>query len=332
MRASWLLVLAGCGRIGFSTGDDVGPDPGDAATLVPDVCDIVDTGAITFAGSPTALRAVYLASGYGVALGTDATNVYAIRLGIDRRILDQHLPLAGGYALRGAGQIQDNLFIYVDAAPESYLKALMPSWDDYTTAQSGGAAAIDPPIAVLPGGATAASAMINATGNLELRVIDPAGLEVSLSTYQPTARAASVSPVADGAVIAVDRGDGTCETARFTGTVSTPQVITGCSDPLVTGDGLLHRSGGGYALRTLGTGTTMAMADVVDPRIATLEGATWLAYQRPTSVDATLVIARPLDGRIVETTIAIKPPFDLSDAGLFWVEDGHLWAGRPCMR
>src|SRR5262245_34186781 len=132
-------MLAACGRLGFEETEP--PPDGD---LRPSICEPADVGTVTLIGTPIELRVVPLQNEIAVLIGTDAANIYAVRVTTaPLAIASVHLPLEDGYALTGGGAIGGNVFVYTDNGADAYLKRLDPSWDTYGTMQSGTAGAVD---------------------------------------------------------------------------------------------------------------------------------------------------------------------------------------------
>ncbi|MBX3157298.1 MAG: hypothetical protein KF773_15090 [Deltaproteobacteria bacterium] len=316
-------AAAACGRIDFDPAGAPPPDTAGARTL----CDLAILGDVAgLDGAPLALRVVPTAGDVAIVIGTDAGNIYVVRASSSLAVTSVHLPLQGGYALRGAGAVGDTLFIQADIGTDAYLKRLDPSWDSYATMDQGTPAHVDPPIAPL--GTDAVQGIVQ-SGELRLRRIDAGGTE--LATLPPRAAvAASLAPTTTGVQVASDPGDGTCLLADAAnpgpGTTlsacALPVFVAGSSASL-----LLHRDpiADTTVLRDLTRGTTTPFPRRV-ARGAVLDGAPWIA-----SADPTTMLSELVDDTLVESPLPIPTPFDLTPpTGLIWLDGTTLHRGTPC--
>lgn len=334
-----LLGITGCGRWGVDPGaQGVGADDGVDATVSaihPDLCEVADVGDLNLSGVPVSMRAVALSDGFAVLIGTDVGHVYAIRVASDRTLAGQHLPISGSaYVLHGVGQIADRPFLYLDVFNDSYLKGLDPTWDGYGTASTGTAASIDPPFALLPDGLTAMSGTIT-SGTLELREIDTTGATITTPSVQPTAIAASFTPIPGKIRAAIGRDDGTCETFVIdANTIRDPKTIPSCANPIVTGrsnghGAVVHTTANQLAVYLIGLDTTLTIGAAADPRIVTIDDEIWLAYQRAGGV----ALGRVVDAALEEAPVPVaKSPFDLTPTAMFWLDGMRLRTATPCLR
>jgi hypothetical protein len=323
---------AACGRIDFDPAGAT-PPPDTAPTASRSLCDVTAIGDVTgLAGAPIALRVVPVAATtstgphHAILVGTDTGSIYAVRATAALSAVESvHLPLTGGYALRGAGSFEGNVFVQADFPPDAYLKRLdpYPQWDTYGTMDQGTPALVDPPVAALAAGSGVQGIVL--AGQLRARTIDAIGNEVAPLPQRP-AVAASFATTAQATVrVATDLGDGTCATSDAGDAAGT--AIPACAAPLLVpgGNFLLHRDPTAQlALRDLTAAASIAIPRRT-ARAAVIDATLWVA-----SADPTTAIAELVDGALLEGPLTIPPPFDLVPAGLVWLEGITLHRGTPC--
>lgn len=322
-----VLAIAGCGRLGFEAEPDA----------VVALCESTKVGSVVLDGAPLALRAVPLSTGYGVAIGTAAGNVYAIRVAPNLTVESTHLPMTGGYVLQGASQLSDRLFIHANLDTGSFVKALEVTWDSYTTAASGAASTLDPPMAPLPGGAQGVLGTIDG-GKLQMQIV-PADLTATLGVDVSLAAARATLLVhPDGVRALADDGAGTCSAVVVPpdGITRDPRTVTNCELVHAASDragtlAIATRRAGELALTTLVADATLdptltRLGPGSEARVALVADEPWVAYR-----DGSVRLARVADGSATIGIAELAGPFDLVTDRLFWLDGGDLQTARPCL-
>lgn len=338
MRGVVLLLVAGCGRLGF---DEGGPSP-DAAPAVPDICNPRVIGDLALSGeSAIKVRAVALSTGHAVAIETDTANTYVARLDAAGDVVSTHLPFAGGYTLHGISQVADRPFVYVFTSGAGYIKLLVPDWNSYDTGPSGDELSMDPQQALLPNN-TAAIYGVFGGGVLGIHTIDATNTTMGDADYAPPASFASFGSTSSGVRVVVENA-GTCETFSIS-----PAGITGprhsfapCFEPRLATVGelgtVLYRTAidGPFAIHEIPAdptlpGDTITLERGTNPRITRIDDAVWVGYLRETG-EARL-IRRSAEATTMRDFSPIATSFELLPSGAFWVTStGELHGGLPCL-
>ena len=340
VRGLLVMGLLGCGRLGFDQNSTPSPDPdgapGDGTPVAPNLCNPRVAGAITLGvETPIKVRATTLSTGgYAVAVETDATNVYVLRLDATGAVVSQHAPMNIDYRLQGISQIEGRPFVYVFTAGAGYIKILEPDWNTYITGPAGELVTVDPQQALLPGGTTAMFGVVQ-SGQMLISTVDVANTTGVTADYGPVATSGSFAATPSGARVVVAR-PGECETFAVAtdGTTGTRSTIADCDEPLIamlddTRGAFVFRTPTGLAVQRLPSGTITPLGDRSNPRIAVHDGAIWVAYLQ----NGVLHVLR-FAGNDPPTEIEFPPiatAFDLLPTAAFWVDAGELHTADPCL-
>jgi len=328
------LVLIACGRLGF--------DPGSGgASDVPAICDgrQLTNLPLTDAERPITVRATELSNGYAVAVGTDAANIYMVRVDANGDLVSIHLPFPDGYTLFGISQIQDRPFVYLETSGGGYIKMLDPSWDTYTTGPNAEPIAMDPPVAILPGGTTAMIGLI-AGGTMTFDAVDVDGTSQEISPdYAPAAIAGAFAATPTGVRVVVGDPAGGCETFALApdGTSGPRHHIDSCRDPVLATDGTLsvvvHTTpAGSLAVHEVPAdasivGRSTPLAGTSNGRVTWIDGVPWIGYAAGTGAE----LVRFVDGvSHVGAAPEVSGPFDLTPSRVFWASGVAVRVGDPC--
>lgn len=336
-----LLAIAGCGRLGF---DESGPPPvtdDAAANATPKICNARLITELALTGeSAIKIRGTALSTGHALAIQTDLDNTYMVRLDSDGEFVMTTLPFAAGYSLHGISQLADRPFVYVFTGGSAYIKLLTADWGTYETGPSGEELAMDPQQARLPGEATAMFGVI-AGGALSIAAIDVDNATSGGADYSPAATFASFGTITSGVRVVVEDA-GTCETFAIApdGGTSGRHAFSPCFEPRLAtlGDqgAVLYQTsaGGPFAVHGIPAdagdpGTTTVLELGSNPRIATIDGAIWVAYLGATGARLYRIAGEAVTMRDYPE---IQSAFDLTPKGAFWItETGSLHAGEPCV-
>lgn len=339
-----IVLLVGCGRIGFG-GEDLAGD--DAAGPQPAMCGARRVASLPLSEPVRRVRAAAVPGlGYAVALETAAT-IHVVRLDAGKGFVSFHSPFASDYLLHGVGALDQVVFISTDLTtePAGYLKRLDPSWDTYGSPVSGGTAIYDPPLA---GSAGTAWTGARAGEVIFIEEIDRDGARTGLSSdYLPeTAFHASFSPSGDDVRAVVDRGDGTCEAFLIApdGATRDRRRLDACMEP--RGVGLPDGSAAiiarvpsvsdTYELRWIppdgaGAALSLALGRHPEVRIAPFDDGRVLAAVTATTGGLALLAYGP-EGTVDGSFSEGREPFDLLADALFWIVGSDLHVAEPCLR
>jgi hypothetical protein len=328
---------------------DAPPSPDSAIdgplAVTPAICSPRTVGSVLGAGeTPLVVRATALASGgYAVGIGMDTGAIHVARILPDGSFGGLHTPMASGYELVSIGAIGDSVFLYVISGA-AYVKALDPSWDSYATAQGGSPALIDPPLAQMPGGQGWLGVMNG--GTTTFGEVGNDGVSTGLvADYQPiTATSASYVSAPSGVRVAIDRGDGTCETLLVApdGTTSLRETILGCAMPrharFASAQGILayEQPGVGFSVRVIDDdlamiGATTIFGMVDNERLVTRGDQVWIGYTAMGSSEVQLQTIGA-SGIVSGAAPELRPPFDLLLSGAFWINGLELHTGDTCLK
>lgn len=346
-----VTLLAGCGRFGFDPGSGTTADAAvdsalDApAAIIPAVCDprATTSAPISVGEAVTSVRAVPLSTGHALAIATDGGRIHVVPAAADGTLGTFHLPFDGGYTLFGLAQLADTPFVYVDTGGTGYIKILDAAWDSYATGPSADPVSIDPPQAALPGGQTAMFGLIFGAG-MVIEELDDAGVSTGVTAdYAPTATGGTFASTPSGVRVVVETGTGVCETfvVAADGTTRDRHTFGPCTAPAVAvlddvHAAIVHQTSPGssavYFLPDdpLATGVTLPLGAIASPRVATIDGAAWIAY-RDLSGAVQLARATPA-GLTIEPAPAVTGEFDLSPTAVFWLDGFDVHVGEPCVR
>ena len=201
---------------------------------------------------------------------------------------------------------------------------------------------MDPQQALLPSGAAAIYGVVMSGGTLDIHTIDSANTILGDADYAPPASFASFASSPNGVRVVVENA-GACETFAIAGngTTGARHVFSPCFEPRLAAIGtsgfVLYRTvtGGALTLHRIPqdaaqAGETIPLEIGTNPRIATIDGAIWVAYlgsngqARLVRVDGETLTMRD-DPSIVSS-------FDLLPSGVFWVTPtGAIHTGTPCL-
>jgi hypothetical protein len=222
VRAVLLVALAGCGRFGFGESDpsDAGGSGSDAIedssnpNATPQFCDqrVVTTLPIGPL-DPVTIRAVWLGAGYAVAIETVATDVPLLELDSTASLVAVHGRFTTGYGpLYGISVHDDRPALHLMNASESYIKFVLPDWQDYASGPSGDPSMVDPAYAQI--GPDLGIAGLITNGEFHVGQVDDATINsITDANYLPlNVATGSLVPIPGGARVAVGKNDGECET------------------------------------------------------------------------------------------------------------------------
>ncbi|HUJ62778.1 MAG TPA: hypothetical protein VLX92_29955 [Kofleriaceae bacterium] len=349
MRAIAIIVLAGCGRLGFQGHPGVASDgapadtaidapAGDAAAsdgqaVAPALCDVAQVFDLAPQLAPgdaaTAVRVSPFAGGYLLGIGTQALDIYALHLdaGLVPTESMAHLPLAGEYALWSADASSADAFFFIgDSDGFGYLKRLESNFDSYTAIQQVGKFPLAPSLAPLGGQYLLAA--IDTTGHLAMFGVDATGATATITVgYNPAATAASIVATADGVAAAIAASP--CELFAIDATGATSDHVPfalACDQPYLAPDAseLIYTSAGEVFGYDVATAQTDDLGPGSDPHVAAA-GSAWVDTSGQLALASTA-------GRTITSYAAQSLDLAITQAGLevVWLDGSVVSRGRLC--
>jgi hypothetical protein len=352
-----VIVLGGCGRIGFASARDgaIGDDDGTVARL--DICSrtqLVDLGPSLEAGETiTKLRVTPASLGrFAVVVGTSSHDIHALHL--DASLTPEatlHRPLAGTYALYSAVSTNSDTFVWVDNAGSGMLERLDGAWDGATMIDTATSVAADPALAdwqtvvdeewMFPA--------IDTTGKLAIVGVLNDGSGFGLLggvNYHPAATSASVvarpDSLMNGVVVALG---GVCQTFVVDAVGQTSAMHTfapSCSAPTLSVTGadpgiVAYEDAGQIYVHLIPSdasqaGITNNVGAGSEPRLVRDGTRTWVVWRTP----AGQIAIGDLDPELRSTQVTVEAAavdvIAVSDRPhLMWIAGSELWDGQPCV-
>ncbi len=346
----FLVVLTGCGRLGFGESGDDAPidapiDAPEGPLLTPQFCDDRVVGDV-IGVVPVAIRAVaFPAGGYAVAIETTATSIPLFELDAAGAVVGTATPFDPGYSpLYGMSQHEGRPAVHLMTSGSSYIKFIDPGWTTYTTGPGGDPSLIDPSYAELDLDTGIAARIVG--GAFEVGVVDDTAIfMINPSSYTPmTAVGGSVFPIADAARVVVEKTGGVCETFVVTaGNIAKAiHTFSPCYEPTIAATSesdavVLHRIGadGPFAVHVVplaetDPGTTYPLTGATYARVtARDDGAIWVGHGSGTY----RALVRFDDGVMNEfRELRSAFYFDLTARDAFWIEGTTVHVSTPCLR